>query len=156
VKCRVTYVTGEAPLLPYHRCMAMTDEQIRAFNDSYYRHETVEFELETHGVERMTDIVEMMRKTANKEFGTYDVADDSVRVGCSTLRDAANEIERLRAKIEAISQVAGKASIEGVTFAQIKGRHADSDVLGKYTGPLLDSMSQTAETLCEKALSDAE
>jgi hypothetical protein len=50
------------------------------------------------------------------------------------LDEAIYEIERLRAKIEAISQVAGKASIEGVTFAQIKGR--DSDVLGKFMAEL--------------------
>jgi hypothetical protein len=44
----------------------------------------------------MTDIVEMLRKTAKSEFGTYDVRDDSVRIGCNTLRDAADEIDRLR------------------------------------------------------------
>src|ERR1700677_2040749 len=78
-----------------------------------------------------------------------------MHMGTSHLVDELwREVLRLRRKIEAISQVAGKASIEGVTFAQIKGR--DSDVLGKYTGPLLDSMSQTAETLYAKALNDGE
>ncbi len=55
----------------------------------------------------------------------------------SDMAKAADEIERLRAKIEAISQVAGKASIDGgPTFAQIKGgyRPPDSDVLGKFEG----------------------
>jgi hypothetical protein len=50
----------------------------------------------------MTDLVDMLRMIANKEFGTYDVGDDSVRVGCQTLRDAAAEIERLRADKESV------------------------------------------------------
>lgn len=44
-KVKVTYVYGYAPLLSYERCMAMTDEEIRAYNDSFYQRETVEFEL---------------------------------------------------------------------------------------------------------------
>lgn len=74
----------------------------------------------------MTDIVEMLRKTVAKEFGTYDVADDSVRIGCSTLKDAADEIERLRATIEQLRSIAGAASLEsGLTFGAIKGEIRD-------------------------------
>ena len=128
--------------------MAMTDEEIRAFNESYYRRETVEFELEPEGV-TMTDkdIVEKL-----KDRRSIDGPVSYVEMSEIVLDEAIYEIEKLRRKIEAISQVAGKASIEGVTFAQIKVR--DSDVLGKYTGPLIDSMSQTAEALHAKALND--
>ena len=128
--------------------MAMTDEEIRAFNESYYRRETVEFELEPEGV-TMTDkdIVEKL-----KDRRSIDGPVSYVEMSEIVLDEAIYEIEKLRRKIEAISQVAGKASIEGVTFAQIKGRN--SDVLGKYTGPLIDSMSQTAEALHAKALND--
>lgn len=75
----------------------------------------------------------------------------------SILKEAITEIERLRAKIEAISQVAGKASIDGVTFAQIKGR--DSDVLGKYTpvnDALQKSMEQFQPVIAAKVLNDGE
>lgn len=44
-RVRVTYITGCAPLLPYARCMAMTDEEIRVYNEAFYRFETVEIEL---------------------------------------------------------------------------------------------------------------
>lgn len=69
----------------------------------------------------MIDVVEMLLKTANKEFGTYDVNDDSVRVGCETLRTAAKEITRLRTTIDQLRSVAGAVSIEsGLTFDGIK------------------------------------
>jgi hypothetical protein len=48
--------------------------------------------------------------------------------------DALDEIRKLRAKIEAISQVAGKASIDGMTFAQIKQGFGDNPALGKFMG----------------------
>lgn len=73
----------------------------------------------------MTDVLEEIRIVVAN-------AKDDPDFYSELLGRAADEIERLRAKIEAISQVAGKASIEGVTFAQIKGR--DSEVLGKFTG----------------------
>jgi hypothetical protein len=101
--------------------MSMTDEEIRSFNEGYYHHETVEFEFEPEGVP-MTDICDKLRS-----IDTVLLAELP-----SLGRAAADEIQKLRAKIEAISQVAGKASIDGITFAQIKGR--DSDVLGKFTG----------------------
>lgn len=67
----------------------------------------------------MSDILEMLRKTANKEFGTYDVADDSVRIGCGSLREAADEIEKLRGDIQFLKSVAGLA-IDGSPFSEIK------------------------------------
>ena len=78
----------------------------------------------------MTDICERLRQCAG---GLINGAPEDGCVEVAMLAEAADEIERLRAKIEAISQVAGKASIDGgPTFAQIKGR--DSDVLGKFMG----------------------
>lgn len=77
----------------------------------------------------MNDIVETLRETfERRRYG----ADAEYHPDFDLFDVAADEIQRLRAKIEAISQVAGKASIDGITFAQIKGR--DSDVLGKCTG----------------------
>jgi len=46
----------------------------------------------------MTDIVEQLRDAA-KETASYHVGDDTVRISCGTLRDAAAEIERLRAVV---------------------------------------------------------
>ena len=101
----------------------------------------------------MTDLIERLRN-----LDSHDASDSLpswTELGALGI-EAAAEITALRAKIEAISQVAGKASIDGVTFTQIKDRikHPDSHVLGKYTGPLLDSMAQTAEILHAKALND--
>ncbi len=44
----------------------------------------------------MTDIAEMLQKTINLEYGTYDVRDNSVRIGVETLKAALAEIKRLR------------------------------------------------------------
>ena len=80
----------------------------------------------------MTDIANELR-----EANQYIVNSNGIYGGRMDLFDrAADEIECLRAKIEATSQVAGKASIEGVTLSQIKGgyRPSDSEVLGKYNG----------------------
>lgn len=44
----------------------------------------------------MTDILDMLQKIVAQEFGTYDVRDDSVRIGCGHLREAIAEIQRLR------------------------------------------------------------
>jgi len=106
-------------LYEWYSYMSETDEKRIIVGGAMDEINRLRRKLEPQGVP-MTDIVDILRKTANQEFGTYNVGDDSVRVGCGTLRDAASEIERLRAKIEAISQVAGKASVDGVTFAQIK------------------------------------
>ena len=76
----------------------------------------------------MTDIVKRLQ--CNDPYTEPAAARDA-------MDDAITEIQRLRAKIEAISQVAGKASIDGgPTFAEIKdrARHPDSPVLGKYNG----------------------
>lgn len=77
----------------------------------------------------MSDIVEKL-----KDRRSIDGSAAFVEMSERVLDEAIYEIERLRAKIEAISQVAGKASIDGVTFAQIKGR--DSEVLGKFVGKI--------------------
>lgn len=60
----------------------------------------------------MNDIVDMLRKTANQEFATYDVRDDSVRVGCGTLLDAAEEITRLRSDIVLMRSIVGFKEIK--------------------------------------------
>jgi hypothetical protein len=146
-RVRVTYITGCAPLLSYARCMSMTDEEIRAYNEGFYRRETVEFELEPEG-EPMTDIIERLE---------YEVKEGEESSPHSLIAAAITEIKSLRAKIEAISQVAGKASIDGVTFAQIKGR--DSEVLGKYTpvnDALQKSMEQFQPVIAAKVLNDGE
>jgi hypothetical protein len=49
MKVIATYITGCAPLLPYERCMAMTDKEIRAYNEQFYHRETVEFEVDEAG-----------------------------------------------------------------------------------------------------------
>lgn len=46
MKFIVTYVTGCAPNLSYAQCMSMTNEEIRAFNERFYRREVVEFEID--------------------------------------------------------------------------------------------------------------
>lgn len=81
----------------------------------------------------MTDLIERLRNLDS--HGAGDPLPSWTELGALGI-EAAAEITALRAKIEAISQVAGKASIDGVTFAQIKGRarHPDSDVLGKFNG----------------------
>lgn len=81
----------------------------------------------------MTDLIERLRN-----LDSHDASDSLpswTELGALGI-EAAAEITALRAKIEAISQVAGKASIDGVTFAQIKDRikHPDSPVLGKFNG----------------------
>lgn len=73
----------------------------------------------------MSDIVEMLKKTVNLDFGTYDVADDSVRIGCGTLKEAISEIEGLRAKLNAMYEatrmsVEGGLIVPGQSFADIK------------------------------------
>ena len=46
MKVTITIITGCAPNLPYARVMSMTDEEIRAFNEQFYRRETVECEID--------------------------------------------------------------------------------------------------------------
>jgi hypothetical protein len=77
------------------------------------------------------DIVEKL-----KDRRSIDGSVSFVEMSEMVLDEAIYEIEKLRAKIEAIGQVAGKASVDGVTFAQIKGgyRPTDSSVLGKFEG----------------------
>ena len=81
----------------------------------------------------MTDLIERLRNLARS--GAGDPLPSWTALGALGI-EAAAEITALRAKIEAISQVAGKASIDGVTFAQIKARvrHPDSPVIGKFNG----------------------
>lgn len=61
----------------------------------------------------MTDI--LSRLSSTKLFGNISIE------MCSLLADAIIEIERLRTTIANLQQIAGKASIDGQTFAQIKG-----------------------------------
>ena len=63
----------------------------------------------------MTDLVETLRETFKRR--RYE-GDAEYHPDFDLFDVAADEIEKLRRKIEAISQVAGKASIDGVTFAQ--------------------------------------
>jgi hypothetical protein len=79
----------------------------------------------------MTDIVDRLRNPMMIVVPFVPLSNTHSGMATATLNvdqakadmaEAADEIERLRAKIEAISQVAGKASIDGITFAQIKGR----------------------------------
>ena len=81
----------------------------------------------------MTDLIERLRNLDS--HGVGGPLPSWTELGALGI-EAAAEITALRAKIEAISQVAGKASIDGVTFAQIKDRvkHTDSPVLGKFNG----------------------
>ena len=46
MKVKVTYLTGCAPLLPWWRALSMTDEEIKTYNDKFYRRETKEFILD--------------------------------------------------------------------------------------------------------------
>lgn len=59
----------------------------------------------------MIDIIDMLREMANNHTTTYDV---------QVLDDAIYEIERLRKTIAGLQQIAGKASIDGQTFAQVR------------------------------------
>lgn len=49
MKVIMTTVTGCAPNLPWWRSMNMTDEEIKTYNDGFFRYETVEFDLEPSG-----------------------------------------------------------------------------------------------------------
>jgi hypothetical protein len=68
----------------------------------------------------MTDIVERLRDSAG-DRSTYEVGDDSVRITCTILMDAAREIERLRAMIEHAKQL-GFHELASISqsFADIK------------------------------------
>jgi len=68
----------------------------------------------------MTNIVGMLQLAANSSSSHYEVGDDSTRVSCGLLRDAVSEIERLRAEIAGLRQVAGCVDVPLKTFSDIK------------------------------------
>jgi len=68
----------------------------------------------------MNDIVRRLRLEDNSSSSHYEVSDDSTRVSCGLLRDAASEIERLRAEITGLKQIAGCVEVPLKTFADIK------------------------------------
>lgn len=74
----------------------------------------------------MSDIVERLRKSIDRRAGTGDSDVNAfaipVEVRWGDVTDAIAEIERLRATIESLRQIAGAASIELplMTFADIK------------------------------------
>lgn len=47
MKVTVTYVTGQAPNLHWSRLRLMSDEEIQAFNNQFFRRETKEFDWES-------------------------------------------------------------------------------------------------------------
>ena len=81
------------------------------------------------------DIIDKLTSAANDDQTSYEVADDTVRVGCNMLKEAAAEIRRLRADIVLMRSIVGKALDGGTaSFREIKNasRFGDSDVLGKF------------------------
>jgi hypothetical protein len=48
------------------------------------------------------DIIEILEHAASAGSSTYNVGDDTVRIRCGSLKDAAKEIKKLRERVEAL------------------------------------------------------
>lgn len=99
----------------------------------------------------MTDVIERLRAALNNAMrpGTADSdVNVPVEVARGNLEMAITEIERLRATIANIQQFVGAASVDGLTFAQIK------EVISPTDKALMDAMYQTHWNIAAEVLSD--